>query len=471
MKNHSCIYPLAVALILIAGPSAVAAAGSPVTDVHVGPDALTLTPRANFESALLIVRGPGDFERSVRAAEGSPHLTLTASPDLADGLYRWRLYVNLPSGEQQRQRGLFFVEAGRLEIRETVREQPTETRRELAPTATSSGVEAQGFVADDFITIDDDVPDGSTFLNIESDVPVSNQDFFVQNDGGILGFRPANSNSLAVPPVTIDRDGEIIIEPDGNHNGLDMEGQSPGIRLIETDEDTAQWIIQASTGVGGDSIRFQDLETPFSAPLVIASNSPNSSGIRLIDDGKIGLGTFTPAADLDIHDLDTNGFSAFRVNAAATWAVATTPTGVVTFNKIGSGGQEMTIRTRKDGDGAETLEVQGSVLADSFNVPSSRHLKTDIRAVEPAKLLDKVARLPVSEWRFKHGSEDVRHVGPMAEDFQVLFGLGDGSHLSTVDVQGIALAAIQGLHEQLEAKNARIEDLERRLEALEAAAE
>ena len=64
------------------------------------------------------------------------------------------------------------------------------------------------------------------------------------------------------------------------------------------------------------------------------------------------------------------------------------------------------------------------------------------------------------------GETGVRHVGPMAQDFQEAFGLngGDDKHISVVDESGVALAAIQGLNQKLETENAA---LKARLEKLE----
>ena len=43
----------------------------------------------------------------------------------------------------------------------------------------------------------------------------------------------------------------------------------------------------------------------------------------------------------------------------------------------------------------------------------------------------------------------------------------DDKHIATVDADGVALAAIQGLNQKVEEKDARIAELERRLEKLE----
>ena len=56
----------------------------------------------------------------------------------------------------------------------------------------------------------------------------------------------------------------------------------------------------------------------------------------------------------------------------------------------------------------------------------------------------------------------------MAQDSHAAFGLGeDDKHISTIDTDGVALAAIQGLYEIVEEKESRISTLERRLKALE----
>jgi hypothetical protein len=58
--------------------------------------------------------------------------------------------------------------------------------------------------------------------------------------------------------------------------------------------------------------------------------------------------------------------------------------------------------------------------------------------------------LPISEWNFKEDA-DTRHLGPMAQYFHAAFGLGtDDKHIATVDANGVALAAIQGLNRKLD---------------------
>ena len=66
-------------------------------------------------------------------------------------------------------------------------------------------------------------------------------------------------------------------------------------------------------------------------------------------------------------------------------------------------------------------------------------------------MLDKVVEMPISKWRFKSEDDDVKHIGPVAQDFMASFGYGSSDkHITSTDADGVALAAIQGLNEKLE---------------------
>jgi len=64
--------------------------------------------------------------------------------------------------------------------------------------------------------------------------------------------------------------------------------------------------------------------------------------------------------------------------------------------------------------------------------------------------------------------ESVRHIGPTAQDFREAFGLGeDERHISTVDGQGIALAAVQELYREVSQKDAEIANLQKQIEGFQ----
>ncbi|SDD42695.1 LPXTG-motif cell wall anchor domain-containing protein [Dyadobacter soli] len=65
------------------------------------------------------------------------------------------------------------------------------------------------------------------------------------------------------------------------------------------------------------------------------------------------------------------------------------------------------------------------------------------------EILEKLRKLPVTRWSYKTEAENIRHIGPMAQDFYAAFGLGsDNRGIGTVDADGVALAGIKALEER-----------------------
>lgn len=107
----------------------------------------------------------------------------------------------------------------------------------------------------------------------------------------------------------------------------------------------------------------------------------------------------------------------------------------------------------------------------AWNSLSDINTKTAIANVSPRNVLEALLKMPVLSWQYKAQPGNVRHMGPSAQDFRKAFGLGDSPlAISTVDADGVALAAIQGLNQKLVAdsksKDAKIATLERELAAI-----
>ena len=87
---------------------------------------------------------------------------------------------------------------------------------------------------------------------------------------------------------------------------------------------------------------------------------------------------------------------------------------------------------------------------------SDRNLKDAIQPVDPRDVLKKVVALPVNTWHYKAQDPQYRHMGPMAQDFYAAFRLGETDKgIGSIDADGVALAAIQGLNASLEEKIAQ----------------
>jgi hypothetical protein len=87
----------------------------------------------------------------------------------------------------------------------------------------------------------------------------------------------------------------------------------------------------------------------------------------------------------------------------------------------------------------------------SWTTMSDRNEKEDLEPVNGLEVLNKVTALPVATWKYKSQNASVRHIGPMAQDFKAAFAVGESeTGITTVDADGVALAAIQGLNQKLQ---------------------
>jgi hypothetical protein len=100
---------------------------------------------------------------------------------------------------------------------------------------------------------------------------------------------------------------------------------------------------------------------------------------------------------------------------------------------------------------------------------SSRDLKTDFTPVNDQTILTQIDELPITKWVYK---DDLGawHIGPVAQDFYSIFGLGDNStSISTIDPSGLALVGIQALDEKITTQQQEIDTLQTEVQQLTSA--
>jgi hypothetical protein len=96
---------------------------------------------------------------------------------------------------------------------------------------------------------------------------------------------------------------------------------------------------------------------------------------------------------------------------------------------------------------------------------SDRDLKDGFAPIDPREVLKRVAALPIQRWHYKVDGAQVTHLGPVAQDFHAAFGLGSSNKaIGTIDADGVALAAIQGVYAEVQERDARIALQQVRLE-------
>jgi hypothetical protein len=186
--------------------------------------------------------------------------------------------------------------------------------------------------------------------------------------------------------------------------------------------------------------------------------------------GSVATGDFSFAAGYDAQATNTGAF---------VWADSSAPT------SVGSGSpSSVTFRAsggyRLFSNPTLTAGVSLASNATSWATISDKNAKKNFTSVNSLEILEKLAAIPVEKWNYKWEADDsTPNIGPMAQDFVQAFYPGrDDKHITTLEFDGVELAAIQGLNQklsdELQHKEKEIgelktenESLEQRLERLE----
>ncbi len=190
--------------------------------------------------------------------------------------------------------------------------------------------------------------------------------------------------------------------------------------------------------------------------------------MRIVN-GRVGIGTVNPGSKLEVvGGPGGNAIQGTCNNAGASGVYGENLTG----GGFGIAGRTSNAGIAVYGDNANAAGWAGYFngnirVTGTINPPSDRNVKRDFASVDSREVLEKVAALSIQTWAYTNDSRGTRHLGPVAQDFKATFGLGaDDKSIATVDADGVALAAIQGLNQKVEEKESRIQALEKELATL-----
>ena len=108
----------------------------------------------------------------------------------------------------------------------------------------------------------------------------------------------------------------------------------------------------------------------------------------------------------------------------------------------------------------------------SWACSSDRALKENFTTVDGQEVLRRLSTMPIMKWNVRGADPTIQHVGPTAQDFYAAFQLGDSDkHISTTDLDGMALLAIQALYQRALQKDREIRQLTEAVQDLRAANE
>lgn len=480
------IMTLTAALALAAGSLATEPApeAAPVATSSVTGTMLVISPQIAYTSAKLRVGGPDGYEAVTWGQGGDLALDLVADgmiaasdgrpagpvQALADGRYGYEVVLHQADGGQRAHSGVFVVDGGvsgasTSEHRAVTAQSDNFVGAGATAAAVDEGPSAESAVNDTLQVLDAST-DNETFLALQNNTWTDPGDWAIVNKDGDLRFQEITEAGPVEPfRMTLKDNGNVGVGT--TQPGAEFHVAGPGgvIRISDTDAcpgDISTWEIEEDFGrLMFDFVGNCDGDTP-------------GGKMWLTADGDVGIGTNNPGEELEI----VRAFPSIRFNSPGSYVWDIEGNGVdfqvqdVTNSqtapfliKPGAGHHALVLAPgRQVGIGtfspSARLHVNGDArIEGDFSIASSRTLKTGFARVTPTEMLARVADLPVASWRYKTEEDDRRHVGPFAEDFQRLFGLGDGETISVIDAQGVAFAAIQGLQQELAEKDAEVEAL------------
>jgi hypothetical protein len=442
---------------------------TPLVEMSVSPTRIDWLPAVDAERWVLTFAGPGaPLTRREFKAGQAPFLGLSDSEGdrLPDGSYAWELRVmprvhagtreELPGAREAGAEGLSrggrpeqpLPLSGSFTIKEGSFVKPSQGAGAGDPKPPLGSITAKDSIETGNMVVKGKVCFGASCSNTDATFPVLK---LKSSEPGIL------FDDIALPEggPTSSHDWALFI------NYLDVDRFS---------------IVDFSNGL-----------VPFS----VAAGAPDNS-LYLAGDGKVGIGTAVPSSQLHVFgNAGTNRVLVEEANGTATtrsilelrnnggpfmgftdtsssgksWAVGSVNNSFMIVEYTTSPDVELNLSN------AGNLTIKG-VLTQG----SDRFTKREIVPVEPKEVLAKLAKLPISTWNRETDLPSVRHMGPMAQDFAAIFGLGeDDRHIATLDMAGVSIAAIQALNAAMDERDGEVAalrrenaDLGERIKALEA---
>jgi hypothetical protein len=302
------------------------------------------------------------------------------------------------------------------------------------------------------------------------------------NGAGTAGLRVTNTTSLNA--------GSAIIGQDGTGTGLSLTGNAGVIGNSETGEGVVGYS-KTHSGVFGRSLNGIGVEGYSGNGSGLVPEQITNAGVLGSSPTTIGVAG-TSGSNFGVYGSSVTGNGI----VGSTSSTANTVTGVTGINKntgvngagvagYHNGSGQGVFGNSFGGEGVYGLSTNGAAAkfvgggggngncyyngGADWVCTSDRNKKEHFKTLDSRAMLEKFMLLPITRWNMKGDKKLTPHVGPMAQDFYALFGLGDNNvTINRSDAQGVTMKALQGLYSIVKEKDAKIMGLNSRVQSLEA---
>jgi hypothetical protein len=246
-----------------------------------------------------------------------------------------------------------------------------------------------------------------------------------------------------------------------------VDGDSPCTRL---EQDTSSgWTAQVWDVVGNESNFFiRDVTNSSKLPFRIQPGTPSST-LCLKSDGKIGIGTWSPAYPMELDTTGQNAaFTLKRTDGATNFVNATASYaqfGAVTNHPVRilvNSAWKMMLNT----DGSLSMSNGATCTAGGvWTNSSSRALKENIQALDTEEALDALTHLSPVKFNYKVDKGE-KHVGFIAEDAPELVATKGRKGMSPMDVVAVLTKVVQEQQKTLLAQQKVLQEQQKTISEL-----
>jgi hypothetical protein len=477
---------------------------NPVADVNISPSGISFTPRVSYSQLLMTVSGPdGSIFNKTFDTGVTPFLGLSdAGKYLTDGLYTYELRV-IPAlsqsvrsatastvGKQNEralvQNGSFTVAGGSIVVagKKEDLSRPTDVLHYDDVIITGS------------LCIGFDCANGESFGYCTLKLKENNLQLCFEDTS--IGSFPTNDWKIQINDTTSggasyftiwDTDGGrrvFTLEAGAPAHSLYVEdygrvglgtsipyvelhikdGDSPTIRLDQ--DGSSGWAAQSWDLCGNETNFFiRDVTNGSKLCFRIQPSTPSNT-LCMRSSGNVGIGTWSPAYDLEVEDTgdgaqivaDRTDGATMEFSASGSYGIAGTKTNHPVQLRV----NDVEIM-RINGSGDYLDMIGGGTYDGDWNNGSSRETKENIRELDVDQAMNAFTDLNPVRFFYKQNSKE-EHLGFIAEDVPDLVASNSRKNLSTMDVVAVLTKVLQEQQKMVKEQQKTINELKKEINEL-----